>query len=58
MQMNNLEIRTAITKRRLRYCEVAQALHIHPVTFSKWLQLELPPEKKKAILEVINGIKL
>ena len=58
MQMNNIEVRQAITKRRLKYFEVAAALKVHPVTFSRWLQFELPKERKAEILKAIEGIKL
>lgn len=58
MQMNNIEIRQAITRKRLKYFEVAAALNVHPVTFSRWLQFELTPERKKELLKAIEGIKL
>lgn len=58
MQINNVEVRQAITRKRLKYFEVAAALKVHPVTFSRWLQFELTPERKAEILKAIEGIKL
>jgi sulfur carrier protein ThiS len=57
-RVNNLEVRQAIAKKRLRFCEVAAALNVHPVTFSRWLQLELTPERKQEIIKVIEGIEV
>jgi len=54
MNINNIEIREQIEKRRLKHFEVAAACGVNPATFSRWLQLELPDEKKKEILKVIN----
>lgn len=56
--MNNKEIRELIAKRRLKYFEVAKALGVSTYTFSHWLQNELPPQKKKEILEVIKNIEI
>ena len=58
MKLNNMEIRQAIDKRRLQYYEVAAAAGVNPSTLSRWLQFEMRPEKKAALLEVIEGIKL
>lgn len=52
--MENLEIRKAISEKKLKHYRVAQALGISPFTFSHWLQLELPAEKKKHVLNVIS----
>lgn len=51
--MANLEIRQAIANKRLKHYEVAKALGISIYTFSHWLQVELPQDKKDLILEVI-----
>ena len=56
--LNNIEVRQAIAKKRLRHFEVAAAMKVHPVTFSRWLQLELTPERKKEIIKVIEGIEI
>lgn len=57
MALNNLDVRQAIARKRLKQYEVAQALGISQFTFSHWLQTELPPEKKKEILKAIKGIR-
>lgn len=58
MTLNNMEVRQAIDKKRLKYFEVAAALHINPATLSRWLQCELSPERKREILKVIHDIKI
>ena len=58
MQLNNMEIRTAIAKKRLKYFEVAAALDINPATLSRWLQNELSPTRKKEVLNAIRSIKV
>ena len=57
MQLNNMEIREAIAKKRVRYFEVAAALNITPFTLSHWLQKELTPEKKKEVLKAIRSMR-
>ena len=54
MLQNNVEIRTEIQKRGLRYWQVADLLGIGETTLSRWLRKELPEEKKNLILEVIR----
>lgn len=56
--MKNKEIREAINHKRLKYYEVANALGISRFTFSVWLSEELPENKKKEILEVIEKIEI
>lgn len=58
MTLNNLEVRQAIEKKRLKYFEVAAALNINPATLSRWLQSELTGEKKKEVLQAIHDIKI
>lgn len=58
MTLNNMEVRQAIDKKRLKYFEVAAALNINPATLSRWLQCELSPERKREILKVIHDIKI
>lgn len=55
--LTNLEVRQAINKRRLKYHEVAAALGITQYTFSHWLQVEMPDEKKQKILKAIQDYK-
>ncbi len=52
----NKEIRTAISKKRLRYYEVAQQCGVSIYTFSHWLQTELTEDKKQRILGEIEKI--
>lgn len=58
MKLNNIEVRTAIEKKRLRYYEVAKALGITQYTFSRWMQNELSGEQKKRVLKVIKEYKI
>lgn len=57
MNTNNMEIRQAIEKKRLKYYEVAEACGVTSYTFSHWLQTEMKPEKKTEVLRIIEGIK-
>ena len=54
-KVRNVEIREAIEKKGLRHFEVAELMNVSTYAFSKWLQRELPEEKKKKILEVIEN---
>ena len=58
MNLNNIEVRTAIEKKRLKYFEVAQALGITQHTFSHWMQNELSEERKKKVLKAIKDYKV
>ena len=57
MNLNNIDIRTEIEKKRLRFYEVADEIGINTCTFSRWLQRELTEEKKKRVLDAIARIK-
>ncbi len=57
MNLKNMEIRKAIENKRLRYYEVAEKVGVSVYTFSHWLAVELPPEKKKTILDAIASMK-
>ena len=57
MNLNNMEVRKQIEKKRLRYYEVAQAIGIDACTFSKWLQKELDNERKARVLDAISKLK-
>lgn len=57
MNLNNLEVRTAIEKKRLKYYEVAHVLGIHPGSFSRWLQCELDDSHKRMVLDAIRKLK-
>lgn len=58
MRLNNIEIRKAIEKKRLKYYEVAHALGITQHTFSHWMQNELSDERKARVLKAIESIEL
>ena len=52
----NKDIRAAINKKRLRHYEVAAKCGVNCYTFSKWLQTEMPEEKKKRVLKAIEEV--
>lgn len=54
--MANLDIRTLILNNRLRQFMVAKELGVSEFTFSRWLREELPPKKKKEVVEAINRL--
>ena len=55
--MNNLDIRQAIAKKRLKNYEVAQALNINECTLSRWLRVEMSTERKRQVMKAIRSIK-
>ena len=54
--MANAEIRELIFNHRLRHYEVAGQLRVSECTLSRWLRTELPPTKKREILEAIDKL--
>ena len=54
--MRNKDIRELIKKKRVFHYGVAEALGVTATTFSKWLQRELPEEKKNLIRSAIAKI--
>ena len=54
--MKNIDIRIAISNKRLHNYEVAAACGVSEFTFSRWLRQELPPDKKKHILDIIESL--
>lgn len=58
MNLNNLEVRTEIQKKRLKYYEVAQAVGITQHTLSHWLQTEMSDERKARIKNAIDILSL
>lgn len=58
MNLNNMEVRQAIEKKRLKYYEVADAIGVDACTLSKWMQKELSDERKKRVLKAINEYKI
>lgn len=57
MNLNNMEVRQAIEKKRLKYYEVAEAIGVDACTLSKWMQKELSDERKKRVLDAIRKLK-
>lgn len=55
--MQNEAIRRSISDSGLKYWEVADAIGIADTTFAKWLRHELPDDKQKQILAVIDQMK-
>ena len=55
MNVNNIEVRNLIQKKRLKYFEVAAAVGINPCTLSHWMQTELNDKRKKKILKAIDN---
>ena len=55
--LNNVKIRTALFKSGIKHYQAAEALGISDETFSRWLRHELPPDKQKEILNVIEKLK-
>ncbi len=56
MNLNNLEIRQMIERKRLRYYEVARQVGVTPVTLSIWMQTELTDERKERVLKAIESL--
>ena len=53
---NNVEVRREIKNRGLKMCAVAERCDVSNATFSRWLQRELDPIKKREILQVISNM--
>jgi len=58
MNLENIEIRQLIEKKRLKYFEIANEMGIDRSTLSRWLGVDLTPEHKKKILDAINRIEI
>lgn len=54
----NIEVRQAIDKKRIKHYELAQTLNVSACTLSRWLALEMTPEKKQEVLDAINKFKV
>ena len=57
MNINNIEIREQINKKRLKYFEVAEVVGIDECTLSKWMRKELDGERRKRVLDAIRKLK-
>lgn len=54
----NTDIRKVLIEKGIRHYEAAEACGVTVYTFSHWLQTEMKPEKKKAVLHAIRAIKV
>ena len=54
--MANMEIRDMLFKNNIKHYALADYLNVSACTMSRWLRIELPPTKKKEILEAINEL--
>lgn len=57
MKKRNIDIRTLARVENVKFWRIAEQLGISEVTFSRWLRMELPPEKKELIKTAIREIK-
>lgn len=57
MEKKNKRIRNAIQSAGVKYWEVADAIGIADTTFARWLRHELPDDKQKQILKMIDELK-
>ena len=58
MKKANLEIRNAIIKFNLKQWEVAEKYGLSESNFSRLLRRELPSDKKKKVIDIINKLKI
>lgn len=54
--MANMEIRNMLFKNNIKHYALAEYLNVSACTMSRWLRTELPPPKKKEIMEAINEL--
>lgn len=54
--MKNKEIRRQIDSANLHYWEIAEAIGIHPSTFSLWLRKELNGERLEKVQAAISSL--
>lgn len=54
--MANMEIRNMLFQCNLKHWEIADRLGVSATTFSRWLRTELPPTKKREIIEAIEKL--
>lgn len=55
MNLNNLQIKVALSEKGLRQYDLARLLGIAESTCSKMLREELPQDKQKEIINLIKG---
>lgn len=54
--MKNMDIRQEIIEKRLRSYEVAAQMNISAVSFCRWLQTDLTPERRNRIRTAIQEL--
>lgn len=52
----NKDVRKAIRAKGLKNYEIANQLGIKPTSFARWLQSEMPQERKERVLAAIESI--
>lgn len=55
--MKNIEIREKLKSEKIKQYELANFMGVSRYTFSVWLSLELPEEKKAKIMKAIEEYK-
>lgn len=55
--MKNLELRDAIKKSRVFHYEIAEAMGMSEVAFSKLLRTELSADKKEQVMSVVDKLR-
>lgn len=53
----NAEVREAIEQSGLKHYQIANTIGVSAITFARWLQSELTPEKKAQIMEALKSCK-
>lgn len=54
MNLLNVDVKQAMNKKGLRGYELAKMCAVTPVTLSRWFSSELPEDKKKELLAIIE----
>lgn len=55
--MTNAEMKKLFKSEGIFMWQIAQALGIHEMTFSKWFRNELPKERQKEVMAAVAEIK-
>ena len=54
MNLLNLEVKQAMNEKGLRGYQLAELCAVTPVTLSRWFSSELPEDKKRELLAIIE----
>lgn len=54
VNLTNLEIRQALRRKKLCFYQLADICGVAPVTVTRWLNSNLPEEKKQELLAIIE----